>query len=83
MSALTEKDIIEAVRKGRREGQTEMVGRYAQRVFAMIARQVPDVMDAPDALLLRRTLVGRDSLHYWHRRKSTGQPLVQNEKETI
>ena len=38
MSALTEKDIIEAVRKGRREGQTEMVGRYAQRVFAMIAR---------------------------------------------
>ena len=48
MSALTEKDIIEAVRKGRREGQTEMVGRYAQRVFAMIARQVPDVMDAQE-----------------------------------
>ena len=39
---------MEAVRKGRREGQTEMVGRYAERVFAMIARQVPDVMDAQE-----------------------------------
>ena len=48
MSALTEKDIVEAVRKGRREGQTEMVGRYAQRIFAMIVKQVPDVMDAQE-----------------------------------
>ena len=39
---------MEAVRKGLREGQTEMVGRYAERVFAMIARQVPDVMDAQE-----------------------------------
>ena len=39
---------MDAVRKGRREGQTEMVGRYAERVFAMIARQVPDVMDAQE-----------------------------------
>jgi RNA polymerase sigma-70 factor (ECF subfamily) len=48
MSALTEKDIVEAVRRGRREGQTEMVGRYAQRIFAMVVRQVPDVMDAQE-----------------------------------
>ena len=47
-AALTERAIVEAVRKGRREGQTEMVGRYAERVFAMIARQVPDVMDAQE-----------------------------------
>ena len=39
---------MEAVRKGRREGQTEMVGRYAERVFAMIVRQVTDVMDAQE-----------------------------------
>ena len=43
-----EKNIVEAVRRGRREGQTEMVGRYAQRIFAMIVRQVPDVMDAQE-----------------------------------
>ena len=48
MSALTEKDIVEAVRRGRREGQTEMVGRYAQRIFAMVVRQVSDVMDAQE-----------------------------------
>ncbi len=48
MSALTEKDIVEAVRCGRREGQTEMVGRFAQRIFAMIVKQVPNVMDAQE-----------------------------------
>ena len=48
MNALTEKDIVEAVRSGRHEGQTEMVGRYAQRIFAMIVKQVPDVMDAQE-----------------------------------
>ena len=48
MSDLTETAIVEAVRRGRREGQTEMVGRYAERVFAMIVRQVPDVMDAQE-----------------------------------
>ena len=48
MSALTETEIVEAVRRGRREGQTEMVGRYAERVFAMIVRQVTDVMDAQE-----------------------------------
>ena len=48
MSALTETAMVEAVRRGRREGQAEMVGRYGQRVFAMIARQVTDVMDAEE-----------------------------------
>lgn len=48
MSALTETELVEAVRKGRREGQTEMVSRYAERVFAMIARQAPDMMDAQE-----------------------------------
>jgi RNA polymerase sigma-70 factor (ECF subfamily) len=48
MSALTETEIVAAVRNGRREGQTEMVGRYAQRIFAMIARQVTDPMDAQE-----------------------------------
>ena len=48
MSDLTETALIEAVRRGRHEGQTEMVGRYAERVFAMIVRQVPDVMDAQE-----------------------------------
>ena len=48
MSALTETELVEAVRQGRREGQTEMVSRYAECVFAMIARQVPDMMDAQE-----------------------------------
>ncbi len=48
MSALTETEIVAAVRLGRREGQTEMVGRYAQRVYAMIARHVTDQMDAQE-----------------------------------
>ena len=47
-SALTEKQIVEAVRDGRDEGQTEMVGRYAERVFAIIVRQVNGVMDAQE-----------------------------------
>ena len=48
MSALTETEIVEAVSRGRREGQDQMVCRYAERVFAMIVRQVPDVMDAQE-----------------------------------
>ena len=47
-SALTEKQIVEAVCKGHHEGQTEMVCRYADRVFATIVRQVNDVMDAQE-----------------------------------
>jgi len=45
---LTETEIVELVRHGRHEGQTEMVGRFAERVFAMIVRQVTDVMDAQE-----------------------------------
>ena len=47
-SALTEKQIVEAIREGRDEGQAEMVGRYAERVFAIIVRQVNDEMDAQE-----------------------------------
>ena len=48
MIALTEAEIVEAVRQGQREGQTELVGRYAGRVYAMIAKQVSDAMDAQE-----------------------------------
>jgi RNA polymerase sigma-70 factor (ECF subfamily) len=50
MSELTEAEIVEAVRRGRREGQTEMVGRFAKRVFAMIVKQVADEMDAEELM---------------------------------
>ena len=45
---LSETELVELVRKGRREGQTEMVGRYAECVFAIIVKLVPDVMDAQE-----------------------------------
>ena len=45
---MTEKQIVEAVREGRDEGQAEMVCRYAERVFAIIVRQVNDEMDAQE-----------------------------------
>jgi RNA polymerase sigma-70 factor (ECF subfamily) len=45
---LTERQLVESVREGRREGQTALVGRYADRVFAMIVRQVTDVQDAQE-----------------------------------
>ena len=48
MRQLTEQQIVEAVRRGRREGQDALVCRYAERVFAMIVRQVSDVMDAEE-----------------------------------
>lgn len=47
MRQLTEQQIVEAVREGRREGQDALVCRYAERVFAMIVRQV-DEMDAQE-----------------------------------
>ena len=47
MRHLTEQQIVEAVREGRREGQDALVCRYAERVFAMIVRQV-DEMDAQE-----------------------------------
>ena len=39
---------MEAVKDGKREGQDEMVRRYASRVFAMIVKQVTDEMDAQE-----------------------------------
>ena len=50
MRDLTEQQIVEAVRRGRREGQDTMVCRYAERVFSMIVRQVTDVMDAEELM---------------------------------
>ena len=47
MRQLTEQQIVEAVRERRREGQDALVCRYAERVFAMIVRQV-DEMDAQE-----------------------------------
>lgn len=39
---------MEAVKDGRREGQDAMIAAFAPQVFAMIAHQVPDVMDAQE-----------------------------------
>lgn len=47
-SELTETEIVAAIRDGRREGQEAMLGQYASRVFAIIVRQVPSVMDAQE-----------------------------------
>lgn len=47
-NVITEAEIVEALREGRREGQVVTVSRYAERVFAMIVRQVSDVMDAQE-----------------------------------
>lgn len=44
----TDEQIAYAVKCGRREGQDLMVGRYGQEVFTMIARMVPDRMDAEE-----------------------------------
>jgi RNA polymerase sigma-70 factor (ECF subfamily) len=45
---MTEAEIVKALSEGRREGQVAMVGRYAERVFSMVVRQVRDVMDAQE-----------------------------------
>ena len=47
-SALTESEIVALVRDGRREGYEAMLSRYAERVFAMIVKLVPNVMDAQE-----------------------------------
>lgn len=39
---------MEAVKDGKREGQDAMIAAFAPQVFAMIARQVPDAMDAQE-----------------------------------
>ena len=44
----TDKEIIEAVKSGGSKGQSLMVSRYGQQVFAMIVRQVGDAMDAEE-----------------------------------
>lgn len=44
----TDKQIVESVRKGEREGLEDMVNRYASQVFAMIVKQVPNSMDAQE-----------------------------------
>ena len=40
--------MVEAVKAGRQEGQDAMVCHFVDRVFTMIVRQVPDVMDAQE-----------------------------------
>ena len=45
---MTEAEIVEALCERRNEGQMVAVSRYADRVFAMIVRQVPTVMDAQE-----------------------------------
>ncbi len=44
----TDEQIVEAVKGGATRGQRLMVSRYCQQVFAMIARQVGDAMDAEE-----------------------------------
>lgn len=44
----TDEQIVEAVKGGGTRGQSLMVSRYGQQVFAMIARQVGDAMDAEE-----------------------------------
>ena len=40
--------IVEALKSGRHEGLSQMINRHGQQVFAMIARQVNDVVDAEE-----------------------------------
>jgi RNA polymerase sigma-70 factor (ECF subfamily) len=44
----TDEQIVEAVKGGGTWWQSQMVSRYCQQVFAMIARQVGDAMDAEE-----------------------------------
>ena len=43
-----DEQIVDAVKCGRHEGHTLMVGCYGQQCFAIIARMVPNVMDAEE-----------------------------------
>ena len=47
-SALTESEIVALVRNGRYKGHEAMLSRYADRVFAMIVKLVPNVLDAQE-----------------------------------
>ena len=44
----TDEQIVEAVKGGRAKGQSLMVSRYAPQLYAMIARQVGNAMDAEE-----------------------------------
>ncbi|MBR6445355.1 MAG: sigma-70 family RNA polymerase sigma factor, partial [Prevotella sp.] len=44
----TDQEIIEAIKGGGSKGQSLMVSRYGQQVFAIIVRQVGDAMDAEE-----------------------------------
>ncbi len=44
----TDQEIIEAIKGGGCKGQSLMVSRYGQQVFAMVVRQVGDAMDAEE-----------------------------------
>ena len=44
----TDEQIVEAIKGGGTRGQSLMVSRYGQQVFAMIARQVGNAMDAEE-----------------------------------
>jgi len=44
----TDQEIIEAIKGGGSKGQSLMVSRYGQQVFAMVVRQVGDAMDAEE-----------------------------------
>jgi RNA polymerase sigma-70 factor (ECF subfamily) len=46
----TDKQIVEALQSGRREGQDLMVCRYGQLVFTLIVRLVTDRMDAEELM---------------------------------
>ena len=43
-----DEQIVEAVKGGKSQGQRLMVSHYGQQVFAMISRQIDDVMDAEE-----------------------------------
>lgn len=47
-SVLTESEIVALVRNGRYKGHEAMLSRYADRVFAMIVKLVPNVLDAQE-----------------------------------
>ena len=44
----TDEQIVEAVKGDRAKGQSLMVSRYAPQLYAMIARQVGNAMDAEE-----------------------------------
>ena len=74
---LTEKQIVEAVSSGKREGQDEMVRRYASQVFALIVKQVTDEMDAQELTQDTFLKAFRNIEHYDARQSSLGTWLCR------